>query len=141
MNAPSSVRQPADDELLVVCLCALWCDTCRDYREGFSALAREFPEAAFHWLDTEDDAALIGDEIEIENFPTLFIQRGPWVLFTGPMPPQHGHLRRALLSFSALSIEEARTIGQSDEEHRSWQQNADLCERLTPQTRVDGDSG
>ena len=30
-----------------VCLCAGWCGTCRDYRDGFLALAARFPDARF----------------------------------------------------------------------------------------------
>ncbi len=133
---PTLSRQQTDDDLFVVCLCALWCDTCRDYRAGFEALAEEFPQAAFHWLDTEDDAALIGDELDIENFPTLFIQRGSQVLFYGPMPPQHSHLRRTLTALAALSPEEAQAMIQTDEERRSWQKSADLRLRLTAETRI-----
>jgi histidine triad (HIT) family protein len=69
-------------EFLVACLCAAWCGTCRDYRAGFHALAERFPEARFLWLDVEDDADLV-DDYEVENFPTLLIQRHDTVLFFG----------------------------------------------------------
>ena len=29
----------ASEDLTVTCICAEWCDTCRDYRKGFYALA------------------------------------------------------------------------------------------------------
>jgi thioredoxin 1 len=82
-------------EFRVACLCALWCDTCVDYREGFAALAREFPQAEFAWFDVEDDAEEIGDR-EVENFPTIEVKRGEEVLFYGVMPPKHEHLARLL---------------------------------------------
>jgi thioredoxin 1 len=82
-------------EFRVACLCALWCDTCVDYREGFEALAREFPQAEFVWLDIEDDAEEVGDR-EVENFPTIEVKRGEDLLFYGVMLPKHQLLRRLL---------------------------------------------
>ena len=79
----------------VTCLCALWCDTCGAYREGFFALAQEFPRARFRWLDIEDDAEAVGER-EVENFPTLLVERDGEQIFYGPLPPQHEHLRRLL---------------------------------------------
>ena len=79
----------------VACLCAAWCDTCVDYRPGFDALAAEFPDAEFVWLDTEDDAERIGD-LEVENFPTIRVTRGKQVLFHGTQLPIHAHLRKLL---------------------------------------------
>jgi thiol-disulfide isomerase/thioredoxin len=82
-------------EFRVACLCALWCDTCGEYRPGFEALAREFPQAEFVWLDLEDDADEVGD-LEVENFPTIQVKRGEEVLFYGVQLPVHEHLRRLL---------------------------------------------
>ena len=81
----------------VTCLCALWCDSCAAYREGFFALANDFPQARFRWLDIEDDAEEVGDR-EVENFPTILVERDGAELFYGPLPPQLGHLRRLLES-------------------------------------------
>jgi thioredoxin 1 len=82
-------------EFRVACLCALWCDTCVDYRGGFEALAREFPQAEFVWLDIDDDAEQVGDR-EVENFPTIEVKRGEDLLFYGVMLPKHQLLRRLL---------------------------------------------
>lgn len=81
--------------MVVTCLCALWCDTCEAYREGFFALAAEFPQTRFVWLDIEDDADQVGD-LEVENFPTIRITRADVQLFLGPLPPQHAHLKRLI---------------------------------------------
>ena len=62
-------------ELSVTCLCAEWCDVCREYRPAFEALAQHFPRARFAWLDVEDDAEEVGER-EIENFPTIEVRRG-----------------------------------------------------------------
>ncbi|MEO7116218.1 MAG: thioredoxin domain-containing protein, partial [Caldimonas sp.] len=57
--------------LLVACLCAGWCGSCRDYRATFDALAGQFAGGAvFAWIDIEDDADALGD-LDIDNFPTL----------------------------------------------------------------------
>jgi thioredoxin 1 len=82
-------------EFRVACLCALWCDTCGEYRPGFEALAKAFPEADFVWLDVEDDAGEVGD-LEVENFPTIQVKRGGEVVFYGVMLPRHEHLSRLL---------------------------------------------
>ena len=79
----------------VACICAEWCDSCAEYRPGFFALAAEFPQAEFAWLDTENDAEKIGD-LEIENFPTILVRLGGQTLFCGPQPPSHAVLRRLL---------------------------------------------
>ena len=86
----------------MACLCALWCDTCGDYREGFEALAREFPQAQFVWLDIEDDAEEVGDR-EVENFPTIEVKRGEDLLFYGAMLPKHQLLRRLLTEILSRS--------------------------------------
>ena len=49
----------ASEEITVTCICAEWCDTCRDYRKGFFALSERFPRARFEWLDTEYDAGVL----------------------------------------------------------------------------------
>lgn len=82
-------------EFRVACLCALWCDSCVAYRAGFEALAGEFPEAEFVWLDIEDDAEEVGDR-EVGTFPTIEVKGGEEVLFYGVMLPKHEHLSRLL---------------------------------------------
>ncbi|MDQ6685094.1 MAG: thioredoxin family protein [Pseudomonadota bacterium] len=75
---------------LVACLCAEWCDSCRDYRGVFSTLAARFAgRADFIWIDIEDQATLLG-EVEVENFPTLLIVGGDpgAVRFFGAVTPQ-----------------------------------------------------
>lgn len=90
------MAKPAE-EFLVFCLCAAWCGTCRDYRAVFEALPGRFPQAGFHWIDVEDDADWIGD-LDVENFPTLVVQRNEDVLFQGVLMPQPGIIERLLES-------------------------------------------
>ena len=112
-------------EFLVVCLCAEWCDICRDYRPGFQVLAREFPDAGFIWVDIEDNAAWAGD-FEVEDFPTIVIQRHQWVLYYGTMLPHHSHLRRTLEEFRTQSAEQSRAYAYANDQRSDWQERYDI---------------
>ena len=73
---------------LVACLCAAWCEACREYKPTFDALAQRFAGVAdFAWVDVEDESDALGDP-DIENFPTLLISAGEAALFFGPVTPQ-----------------------------------------------------
>ena len=120
---------PDQPEFLVACLCAAWCGTCRDYREGFQALAERFPNTRFLWLDVEDDADIL-DDYDVENFPTLLIQRHDSVLFFGPMLPHHEILQRTVESFHAQSPDESRRYAGSDPARRNWQTERNLRQAL-----------
>ena len=113
---------PRGAKLRVICLCAEWCGTCREYRPAFVAMAEDFPDMSFRWLDIEDDAEAVGD-LEIENFPTLLIGDAGRVWHFGTMLPHPGHLRRLLESFVEQSGEESVAIGA---EQLTWQDDADL---------------
>jgi thioredoxin 1 len=89
--------------LLVACLCAAWCGTCRDYAPLLAELGRSLgPPVHIRWIDIEDEADLV-DGIDVENFPTLLIARGPRLLFFGTVLPHAATLRR--LAESALANE------------------------------------
>lgn len=81
--------QARNAPLLVACLCAAWCGTCRDYRATFDAAARQVGEASarFTWVDIEDEAEVLGEDLDIESFPTLLIVRDDTVLFFGTVLP------------------------------------------------------
>ena len=79
----------------VVCLCAQWCDTCRDYRAVFDAVGGAHPQLNFVWVDIEDQSDLVGD-VDVETFPTLLIADGPALRFFGPLTPQPQTLTRLL---------------------------------------------
>ena len=126
---------PSDSDLLVACLCADWCGTCREYREGFDALAERVPEARFLWLDVEDEADLL-DDYDVEDFPTLLIQRGEQVLFFGTMLPHHELLLRTLQSYQAMSPDESERYARADATRRSWQTERNLRQALAGSGRL-----
>ena len=99
----------ADRRLLVACLCAAWCGSCREYRTTFETLGRGFAEQAdFVWIDVEDEADALGD-LDIEDFPTLLIAHGHETLFLGPVTPQPQTAERLVRSALALELEAATT--------------------------------
>ncbi|WP_018229133.1 thioredoxin family protein [Methyloversatilis universalis] len=83
--------------LAVVCLCAEWCGTCRDFRALFDGVAGQWPDAGFVWADVETHEDLLDDlDLEIENFPTVLIASGDGrtLHFAGPITPFADTLQR-----------------------------------------------
>jgi len=113
----------------VACLCAEWCGSCREYRPAFDALVARFPQVAFAWVDIEDQPEVAGD-IEVDNFPTIVIQRGELVLFCGPMLPHINQLERLLQTFLSQSPEESRVHALGTLERQAWQGLANVQARL-----------
>lgn len=84
----------APDRLLVACLCAAWCGTCREYQPTFDAAqAADAGAADWAWVDIEDHDEVLG-ALDVENFPTLLIARGDTVLFYGTVLPHAQTLAR-----------------------------------------------
>ena len=95
----SDVMAGRGGSLVVVCLCAAWCDTCTAFRTSFERIAEARPRELFIWLDVEDDSAICGD-IDIENFPTLAIYRGDTLLHFGVSLPQEGNIARLIAQYA-----------------------------------------
>lgn len=85
----------SNNPTLVLCFCAAWCDTCTAYKDKLEQLAQRLTDYAFVWVDIEDYPELLGDE-DIENFPTLFIERNGAVQFYGTLLPHIDQLERLL---------------------------------------------
>ena len=90
-----SPSQPKEAPLLVACLCADWCGTCREYLPRFEQLQAAFPAVRFIWVDVEDESDLV-DPVEVENFPTLLIAAREQVKFFGTVMPHLETLQRLL---------------------------------------------
>ena len=86
---------PAEPQLAVVCLCAEWCGTCRDYKATLAELQAALPAHTYRYIDIEDEADLVGD-VDVETFPTLMVTHQGRVLFAGPVLPRLGDAQRLL---------------------------------------------
>lgn len=118
------------DAWTVACLCAAWCGTCSSYRAGFEQLAARHPDKHFLWIDIEDQADLVG-ELDVENFPTLLLQRGDTVAFFGTMLPDPAVADRLIQATAEQSPQELARLAQSSEERRGWQRDCNLRELLS----------
>jgi len=98
-STPDSAA-PAGGAPWVVCLCAEWCGTCRDYRPLFEQVARAHPGLRFAWVDIEDHAD-IADEFDDETFPTLLVADAAGTRFLGPLLPHAETLSRMLTALPA----------------------------------------
>ena len=114
---------------VVACLCAGWCDVCKQYRPGFEALAAEHPEQQFVWIDIEDQADLVGD-LDVENFPTILIQHRDVVVFYGTMLPEPRQVARLLEAQLTRDEAELQREASSSAERQQWQQECNLRELL-----------
>lgn len=83
--------------LLVACLCAQWCGTCREYHSIFEEAAQEYSDMRLLWIDVEDESDVV-DPVEVENFPTLLVADTGGVRFFGTVLPHKDTLWRLLRS-------------------------------------------
>ena len=132
-NFPQLSTAIAEDKWIVACLCAAWCDVCKQYRAGFDALADQHTDQQFVWIDIEDQADLIGD-LDVENFPTILIQRGDIVVFYGTMIPEPRQVARLLQAQIERTHEELMHEATSTPERQNWQRDCNLRSRLAALT-------
>ena len=129
-NSATVAQWLEDGRWVTACLCAAWCDTCNSYRSKFAELASVHPEHRFVWIDIEDQADLVGD-FDIENFPTLLIQRKGVVSFFGTTLPEIKLADRLLRAQIDKDDAELRREAASSEERREWQSERNLAGRLS----------
>lgn len=114
-----------DGRWVVACLCAAWCGTCGGYRAAFDALAARHPDKTFVWIDIEDQADVVGD-LDVDNFPTLLVQREDTVAFFGTMLPDAQLAERLVQAQAELAPAELARLAQSSQERRDWQRDCNL---------------
>lgn len=108
---------------IVACLCAQWCDVCGSYRKVFEELAQRHPELQLVWIDIEDQADLVGD-FDVENFPTLLIQRGDRVRFFGTVVPDSRVTQRLIQA--QIEAADSLVVLTENSEQQRWQQEFNL---------------
>ncbi|KAF3998970.1 thioredoxin family protein [Glaciimonas immobilis] len=128
-NRPQLAQILAEDGWVVACLCAAWCGSCREYQTSFTALAHRHPDTRFVWIDIEDQADLM-DDLDVDNFPTLLIQRGQIVTFLGPVELDLRLAERIFLAQHTKNPAELAADAFSTAERRKWQSNGNLVLRL-----------
>ncbi len=128
-NFPQLAAALSSGRWVIACLCAGWCDVCKQYRPGFDALAAQYPQHQFVWIDIEDQADLVGD-LDVENFPTVLIQKEDIVVFYGTMMPEPRLIARMMESHLSRPEDELRREANSTPERRKWQQECNLIARL-----------
>ena len=115
----------AGDRWVVACLCAAWCGTCGGYRAAFEGIAARHPDKVFVWIDIEDQADVVGD-LDVENFPTLLVQRDDTVAFFGTMLPDPAVAERLVKAQAEVPPAELARLAQSSDERRAWQRDCNL---------------
>jgi thioredoxin 1 len=124
-NRDTIAQALAGANWFVACLCAAWCGTCGSYRALFEQMAERHPDMHFVWIDIEDQADVVGD-LDVDNFPTLLIQRHDVVAFFGTVLPDAALAERLLLAQTAQSDQELERLAHSSEERRTWQAECNL---------------
>ena len=124
-NRGTLAQALAGDDWIVACLCAAWCGTCATYRATFEQMAARHPDKHFVWIDIEDQADVVGD-LDVDNFPTLLIQRHDVVAFFGTMLPDPGLAERLLQAQVAQSGDELARQAASSAERQAWQRQCNL---------------
>jgi len=114
-----------DGRWVVACLCAAWCGTCGGYRAAFESVATRHPDKTFVWIDIEDQADVVGD-LDVDNFPTLLVQRNDTVAFFGTMLPDALLAERLVQAQAELAPAELARLAQSSQERRDWQRDCNL---------------
>jgi len=124
-NRGAVVAAMAGPGWTVACLCAAWCGTCGSYRAAFDALAARHPDKLFLWIDIEDQADVVGD-LDVDNFPTLLLQRGDTVAFFGTMLPDPNIAHRLIEAQAGTADTELQRQAGASAERRGWQRDANL---------------
>lgn len=124
-NIDDIAARLAGDRWIVACLCAAWCGTCGTYRAAFDGVAARHPDKEFIWIDIEDQAGVVGD-LDVDNFPTLLIQRGDTVAFFGTMLPDPALADRLVKAQAATPDAELARLAGSSDERRRWQVDCNL---------------
>ena len=129
VNRDTTIQAIAGGRWIVACLCAAWCGTCGSYRATFEQLAARHPDKHFVWIDIEDQAEMVGD-LDVDNVPTLLMQKADIVAFYGTVLPDAALAERLIQSQASQTGEELARQAASSAERRTWQAQCNLRELL-----------
>ena len=80
--------------LSIACLCANWCNTCKEFEALFWALRDQREQDHFVWVDIETHEDWL-DGRDVHNFPTiLMLDHAGELCFAGPITPHRETLAR-----------------------------------------------
>ncbi len=79
----------------------------------------------FIWIDIEDQAEVVGD-LDVDNFPTLLIQKHDVVAFFGTMLPDPALAERLIQAQVSQPDGERAALAMSTVERRDWQAQCNL---------------
>lgn len=126
VNRDITAQAIAGGGWVVACLCAAWCGTCATYRATFEHLAARHPDIHFVWIDIEDHADIVGD-LDVDNFPTLLIQKADVIAFFGTVLPDEALAQRLISAQTGQSDEDLVRMAACSAERRQWQQECNLA--------------
>lgn len=129
VNRVSTVQAIAEGRWIVACLCAAWCGTCGSYRATFEQIASRHPDKHFVWIDIEDQADIVGD-LDVDNFPTLLMQKDGVVAFFGTVLPDAALAERLIQAQASQTDDDLARQAASSSERRHWQAQCNLRELL-----------
>ncbi|ENC0772265.1 thioredoxin family protein, partial [Shigella flexneri] len=61
-----------NDNKLVVCLCADWCNHCNDWKNPLIELSEKYPKDFFIWMDIERHSDMVS-EVDLDTLPVLLV--------------------------------------------------------------------
>ncbi|MES2934341.1 MAG: thioredoxin family protein [Pseudomonadota bacterium] len=125
MQLSAAMAAMAEPGWIMCCMCAAWCGTCRDYQIKFDELAAMHPTLQFVWIDIEDQADVVGD-LDVDDFPTVLIQRGDLVAFFGTVQPDLRQADRLLLAQMEQDEPQLQATARQGDTHRRWQRECNL---------------
>ena len=76
-----------NDNKLVVCLCADWCNNCNDWKNPLIALSEKYPNDFFIWMDIERHSDTVS-EVDLDTLPVLLVQKNNDIIFLGAVVPR-----------------------------------------------------
>ncbi|MCV5555201.1 thioredoxin domain-containing protein, partial [Escherichia coli] len=76
-----------NDNKLVVCLCADWCNSCNDWKNPLIALSEKYRNDFFIWMDIERHSDMVSD-VDLDTLPVLLVQKNNDIIFLGAVVPR-----------------------------------------------------